>query len=92
MNTKRVQRNTLRSANPPGHQLLKVREAARSLGCGKTLVNAFVKTGDLRSVKFGRCRRISVAALREFIDKHSIVEPTPDGKWRRKRVRFRGSQ
>nr|WP_090340970.1 helix-turn-helix domain-containing protein [Mycolicibacterium malmesburyense]CRL70642.1 Helix-turn-helix domain protein [Mycolicibacterium malmesburyense] len=43
-------------------------QAAQILGCGKTKVYGFIKSGDLRSVKLGGSRRIPRSALDEFIE------------------------
>lgn len=43
-------------------------QAARLLGCGRTKLYAFLKSGELRSVRLGRVRRIPRSALDEFIE------------------------
>lgn len=43
-------------------------QAAQVLGCGRTRVYAFIKSGELRSVKLGKSRRIPRSALDEFIE------------------------
>jgi excisionase family DNA binding protein len=48
--------------------LLTVEDAAQVLALGRTKVYELVESGALRSVKIGRCRRIPVQALREFVD------------------------
>ncbi len=47
--------------------LLTVEEAARRLGIGKTLAWELVWAGALPSVRLGRCVRIPLAALEEWI-------------------------
>ncbi len=47
--------------------LLTVEEAARRLGIGKTLAWELVWAGVLPSVRLGRCVRIPLAALEEWI-------------------------
>lgn len=47
--------------------MIDVREAARRLGLGRSLVYRFVQTGQLRSVKVAGARRILVADLNEFV-------------------------
>ena len=42
-------------------------EAARVLGLGRTSVFALIKSGRLRSVKFGGARFITADALRAFV-------------------------
>jgi excisionase family DNA binding protein len=47
--------------------LLRVPQAAARLGVGKSTVEALIASGQLRSLKIGKSRRIPVAALEEFI-------------------------
>ena len=47
--------------------LLTVEEAARRLGIGKTLAWELVWQGVLPSVRLGRCVRIPLSALEEWI-------------------------
>ena len=42
-------------------------DAARVLGVGRTKVYELMRSGALRSVRVGGLRRISVAALAEFV-------------------------
>ena len=42
-------------------------EAAHVLGMGRTAVFALIKSGRLRSVKFGSARFITADALRAFV-------------------------
>lgn len=44
-------------------------EAARRLGVGRSKVYDLMRAGDLRSLKIGGSRRISTAALEEFVDR-----------------------
>lgn len=48
--------------------LLTVDEAASALGIGRSHLYRFVQTGELRTLKIGRARRVTVEALREFIE------------------------
>ena len=48
--------------------LLTPEEAARALRVGRNKVYELIASGDLPSVKLGRCRRIPVDALRRFVD------------------------
>ncbi len=50
--------------------LLTVEDAAQALALGRTKVYELVETGELRSVKIGRSRRIPVQALDEFVRTH----------------------
>jgi excisionase family DNA binding protein len=47
--------------------LLTPEEAAGMLGIGRTKVYELIAGGQLRSVKIGRCRRITASALAEFV-------------------------
>lgn len=47
--------------------LLTVEEVGRLTGLGRTLLYEKLKSGELRSVTIGRCRRISRGAVEEFI-------------------------
>ncbi|MDT3395804.1 helix-turn-helix domain-containing protein [Streptomyces sp. B1866] len=46
---------------------LTVEEAARRLGIGRTTMYALVSSGQIRSVKIGRLRRIPAQALTEYL-------------------------
>lgn len=54
--------------------LLRVDEAAASLGIAPSRVWAMIANGQIRSVQLGRSRRIPADALREF------VEALPDAR------------
>lgn len=43
-------------------------QACRLLGVGRTRLYAFMKNGDLRSIKLGKSRRIPRSALDEFLE------------------------
>lgn len=47
--------------------LLSVEETAERLGINRSAAWRLVQTGDLRSVKIGRLRRVSTRAIAEFI-------------------------
>ena len=47
--------------------LLKVDEAARRLGVGRSHLYGYVLRGELESVKLGRSRRVPVEALDAFV-------------------------
>jgi excisionase family DNA binding protein len=44
-----------------------VGEVAEQLGVGLTTAKALIKSGELRSVKIGRARRVPADALREYV-------------------------
>lgn len=47
--------------------LCTVPEVMASTGLSRSMVYDLIRSGGLRSVKIGRCRRIPVEALRDFI-------------------------
>jgi excisionase family DNA binding protein len=47
--------------------LLTPEEAAQALGIGRSHVYELLRTGRLKSVQIGTCRRIPLAALDEFV-------------------------
>jgi excisionase family DNA binding protein len=47
--------------------LLSVREAARRLGIGRSLLYSLMLEGQVLSVKIGRSRRVPLCALEEFV-------------------------
>ena len=49
--------------------LLSVEEAAELLGLSRTTVYDLLRTRTLTSVRIGRCRRIALHALQEYIDR-----------------------
>jgi excisionase family DNA binding protein len=48
--------------------LLRPEEVAKALGVGRTMVFELIRTGELRSVKIGKSRRIPTAAMHEYIE------------------------
>lgn len=46
---------------------VKVNEAARMIGVGRTKLYELIATGDVEVVKLGRSTRVTVASLRELI-------------------------
>jgi excisionase family DNA binding protein len=61
--------------------LLTVREAARRLGIGRSLLYRLILEGQVLSVKIGRSRRIPVCALEEFAKK-KVAEAAEDMDFR----------
>jgi excisionase family DNA binding protein len=47
--------------------LLRPEDVARRLQIGRTKVYDLIRSGTLRSVKVGGCRRVTLAALADFI-------------------------
>ena len=58
--------------------LLTPEEAADRLALPRTTSYELIRTGELRSVKIGRARRIPVAALGEYVT--GLFDPDPDGE------------
>jgi excisionase family DNA binding protein len=54
-------------ATPHPRMLLRAEEIAEVLGIGRSTVYDLMRTGRLRSVKIGGCRRVSTGALAEFV-------------------------
>jgi excisionase family DNA binding protein len=50
-----------------GRLLLRPEEVARTLGVGRTMVFELIRSGELRSVKIGKSRRIPIDAVREYV-------------------------
>jgi excisionase family DNA binding protein len=48
--------------------LLTPEEAADRLSLSRTTVYELIRTGELRSVKIGRARRVPVVALQDYVD------------------------
>jgi len=52
----------------PSPVLLRPEDVARLLRIGRTKVYDLMREGSLRSVQLGRCRRVTPAAVAEFVD------------------------
>jgi excisionase family DNA binding protein len=46
--------------------MLRVEEAARRLGLGRSITYRFIQTGELRSVKVGAARRVFASDVEAF--------------------------
>ncbi|MHB8294518.1 MAG: helix-turn-helix domain-containing protein [Acidimicrobiales bacterium] len=57
-----------RKADTIPHLLLTPEAAAGALSIGRSRVYELMASGELRSIRIGRSRRIPVAALEELID------------------------
>jgi excisionase family DNA binding protein len=53
----------------PGKLLLDVKEVAEILGLGRSHIYSYILSGELRSLKLGRRRKVPVESVREFITK-----------------------
>ena len=62
-------RRTLRaeSGSGPEELLLRIPDAARALGIGRTTLYKLIDDGDLRVVRIGRAVRVSPAELHAFV-------------------------
>ena len=49
--------------------LLRIEEAAKRLGIGRSLMYRLVLRGEVQSVPLGRLRRIPAEALREYVER-----------------------
>lgn len=49
-------------------------EAAQQLSVGLTVARALIKSGELRSVKVGRLRRVPADALHEYVQRLSAEQ------------------
>jgi excisionase family DNA binding protein len=57
--------------------LLSIPEAGEALHLGETKVKQLVARGELLSVKIGKCRRIPVSAVRDYVA--SLVSQSSPG-------------
>ena len=48
--------------------LLRPEEVAAMLGIGRSIVFELLRSGELRSVKIGKSRRIPTVAVHEYVD------------------------
>lgn len=53
---------------PSMARYLRPEEAAEIAGCGRSYIYLKMQSGELKSVKIGRLRRIPQEALREWLD------------------------
>jgi excisionase family DNA binding protein len=56
------------AAKPPVKKLLRVEEAAELLSVSRAHVYSLIRSGDIRSVKLGKARRISQAEIDRLMD------------------------
>ena len=54
--------------------LLTIPEAAMRLGLGRSFVYGLVMSGELKSIKLGRARRVPSSALQELIEQRLQAE------------------
>jgi excisionase family DNA binding protein len=66
-------------ANAPAPRALRVEQAARSLGLGRTTFYGLIADGSIRTLKVGARRLVPVEALDEFLQRSresDATEPT----------------
>jgi len=57
--------------NWPATKVVRVEDAARQLGVGRTIVFGLIRSGALRSIKIGSRRLVPMTAIDEFIKQQS---------------------
>ena len=55
--------------NPPERLVVTVPEAARMLGLSRARLYPLISTGEIPSLKIGRCRRVPVREIESFIER-----------------------
>ena len=65
----------------PPRLLVDIREAARILGCGRSLVYEFIGSGQLPVVKLGHLTRIPLTVLEEFVAGKLVVRKRDGRTW-----------
>lgn len=84
-------RKGMEQATVPGSLLVTVEDAGRVLGVGRSTVFDLIAAGQLRSVKIGRSRRVSVRAFEEFVRALEAGEVAPRRRWLQDSGRSRAS-
>ena len=64
----------------PEPVLLKINDAAKALGVGRSFLYLAIRRGDLKSVKWGRARRVPTVELNRFVEKLIADQADPD-RW-----------
>jgi excisionase family DNA binding protein len=65
-------------ANEVQRLLYTTEEAAAALGIGVTKMKELISSGELRSIKVGRLRRITVTSLNEYVQLQALKQNEPD--------------
>lgn len=55
---------------PPDPICLRVNDAARMIGVGRTKLYAMIAAGEVETVKLGKTTRITTASLHDLIKRH----------------------
>ncbi|WP_228242064.1 helix-turn-helix domain-containing protein [Porphyrobacter sp. GA68] len=61
-----------------GHQpvepiCVRINEAARMIGIGRTKLYELISTGELETVKIGKATRVTTASLRELVKRRRVA-------------------
>ena len=62
------------SEQVPAKLLLDINEVADLMGLGRSHVYGYVMRGELRSLKLGRRRKVTVESVRDFIQRRQDVD------------------
>ena len=62
-------------SNLPEPLVVTVPEAARMLSLSRAKLYPLISSGEIRSLKIGKCRRVPVREIESFIDRHFDSEP-----------------
>lgn len=52
---------------------VRVNDAARMIGVGRTKLYELISSGELETVKIGKATRITTASLRKLVDRHRAL-------------------
>ena len=52
---------------------VRVNDAARMIGIGRTKLYELISSGELETVKIGKATRITTASLRKLVDRHRAL-------------------
>jgi excisionase family DNA binding protein len=63
------------TVQPDERLLLSVDEAAHRLSIGRSLLYELLAAGEIRSIHFGRLRRVPIAALTDYINRQAPEQP-----------------
>ncbi|MCL3862957.1 helix-turn-helix domain-containing protein [Actinotalea sp. K2] len=62
---------------PDERRVFSVVEAAAILGIGRSKLYEFISSGEIRSIRIGRLRKIPVAAIDEFLESREATPRPP---------------
>jgi excisionase family DNA binding protein len=52
---------------------VRVNDAARMIGVGRTKLYELISSGELETIKIGKATRITTASLRKLVDRHRAL-------------------